>query len=220
MKIFQWTCWFAFWFLDHPLSYVLNKIPPAISADPENNSILFCHVQTYTGKATWGGAQGHCSLPKQYPMGGNCVISTRTEPNAHQVQKEAGKVTRNHRLPLCSFPEFKAHTHTLCVTLQLLFDKHPQKPSCWPSLKSLCQTHSYQSDNSWQESVWFGWKGSILRRKKKKIGFRGPPKKCKGWTPSESTTWPPVSTPTKKACKCYALWAVFFFPPALKTEWI
>lgn len=142
-----------------------------------------------------------------------------TEPNAHQVQKEAGKVTRNHRLPLCSFPEFKAHTHTLCVTLQLLFDKHPQKPSCWPSLKSLCQTHSYQSDNSWQESVWFGWKGSILRRKKKKIGFRGPPKKCKGWTPSESTTWPPVSTPTKKACKCYALWAVFFFFPCIK-NWV
>lgn len=134
-----------------------------------------------------------------------------TEPNAHQVQKEAGKVTRNHRLPLCSFPEFKAHTHTLCVTLQLLFDKHPQKPSCWPSLKSLCQTHSYQSDNSWQESVWFGWKGSILRRKKKLVS-EAHPKNAKAGLHLRAQLGLLSPLPQKKLVNVMLFGLYFFFP--------
>lgn len=40
-----------------------------------------------------------------------------TVPNTHQVQEEAGKVTRNHRISLCPLPEVKAHTHTLRVAV-------------------------------------------------------------------------------------------------------
>lgn len=104
------------------------------------------------------------------------------------------------------------HTHTTCSSYYLMSipKSHLADP---PS--SLCAKPIHTGVIIVDRNQ-FGLAEKEASQGKKK--FQRPTQKCKGWTLSESRTWPPVSTPTKKACKCYALWAVLFFPSALKTE--
>lgn len=114
--------------------------------------------------------------------------------------------------PVYPFPEVKAHMHTLCITLQLLFDEHP-KSHLADSPSSLYAKPIHTGVIIVDRNRFsLAEKEASQGKKKKKKRFQRPTQKCKGWTLSESRTWPPVSTPTENACKCYALWAVFFFP--------
>ena len=123
-----------------------------------------------------------------------------TVPNAHQVQETTGSHSA------LSQKLRHTHTHTTCSSYYLMSipKSHLADP---PS--SLCAKPIHTGVIIVDRNQ-FGLAEKEASQGKKK--FQRPTQKCKGWTLSESRTWPPVSTPTKKACKCYALWAVLFSP--------
>lgn len=207
MERFQWTCRVAFWFLDHPLSHVLNENPAVVSADTENNSVFFFHDQSNTGKATRGGAQGCCSLPKHNPMGGNCVISTqhRTQCTSGARRGRQGyKKPQDLTLPS---PRRHTHTHTTCSSYYLMSipKSHLADP---PS--SLCAKPIHTGVIIVDRNQ-FGLAEKEASQGKKK-SFRGPPKNAKAGLCLRAELGLLSPLPQKKLVNVM-LFGLYFFSP-------